>query len=93
MYDRELTIEILCQIHWSTQIIIRKFKSIDSPEDFTGSDSGMDKLDAICMQLIAIGESLKNLDKVTNKTLLRNYPQIEWKKSERHERYHLTPLF
>lgn len=40
----------------------------------------MEKLDAICMQLIAIGESLKNLDKVTGKELLCNYPQIEWKK-------------
>jgi uncharacterized protein with HEPN domain len=40
----------------------------------------MEKLDAVCMQLIAIGESLKNLDKVTNQTLLPTYPQIPWKK-------------
>ena len=32
------------------------------------------------MQLIAIGESLKNLDKVTENALLLNYPEIEWKK-------------
>jgi uncharacterized protein with HEPN domain len=40
----------------------------------------MEKLDAICMQLIAIGESLKHLDKITHKSLLPNYPRIEWKK-------------
>ena len=40
----------------------------------------MEKLDAICMQLIAIGEALKNLDKITNNSLLPNYPQIDWKK-------------
>lgn len=40
----------------------------------------MEKLDAICMQLIAIGEALKNLDKITNDSLLPNYPQIDWKK-------------
>ena len=40
----------------------------------------MEKLDAICMQLIAIGESLKNLDKVTKGVLLHQYPQIDWKK-------------
>ena len=32
------------------------------------------------MQLIAIGESLKNLDKLTSKKLLSNYPEIDWQK-------------
>jgi len=32
------------------------------------------------MKLIVIGESLKNIDKITDKKLLRLYPQIEWKK-------------
>ncbi len=31
------------------------------------------------MQLMAIGESLKNFDKITNKTLLTRYPEIDWK--------------
>jgi len=30
------------------------------------------------MLLIAICESLKNIDKITNKELLKNYPQIDW---------------
>jgi uncharacterized protein with HEPN domain len=37
----------------------------------------LEKLDAICMQLIAIGESVKHLDKVTAGGLLLRYPQIE----------------
>ena len=32
------------------------------------------------MQLIAIGESVKNLDKVTHGNLLPQYPEIEWKR-------------
>jgi uncharacterized protein with HEPN domain len=44
------------------------------------SDEGLEKLDAICMQLIALGESVKNLEKVTAGTLLPQYPKIEWKK-------------
>lgn len=32
------------------------------------------------MKLIAMGESLKNLDKVTNKSLLKKYTEIDWKK-------------
>ena len=50
-------------------------------EDFTDSDGGMEKLDSICMQF-AIGEGLKNLDKVTNNSLLPKYPQVEWKKAK-----------
>ncbi len=40
----------------------------------------MEKLDAVCMLLIAVGESLKKLDKITNGSLFPNYPQIDWKK-------------
>lgn len=39
----------------------------------------MMKLDSICMKLTAIGESIKNLDKITNKELLVKYPEIPWK--------------
>lgn len=31
------------------------------------------------MQLIAIGESLKGIDKLTNKDLLLGYPEVDWK--------------
>lgn len=80
MYDKELAIEILFQIYQATQKIQKRFEPVDSVDHFTDSEAGMEKLDAICMQLIAIGESLKNLDKVTEKGLLNKYPQIEWKK-------------
>lgn len=42
----------------------------------------MEKLDSICMLLIAIGESLKNLDKITDQSLLPLYPQIDWKRAK-----------
>lgn len=38
----------------------------------------MEKLDAACMLLIAIGESLKGFDKVTEKKVLITHPQIPW---------------
>lgn len=40
----------------------------------------MEKLDAACMVIIALGECVKTLDKLTNKELLPTYPSIEWKK-------------
>jgi len=52
---------------------------INSVDSFLSSAEGMEKLDAICMQLIAIGESIKNLDKVTDCELLKNYPEVDWR--------------
>jgi len=80
MYDRELALEILKQIYQATQTILKRFQPITSCDDFINSEWGIEKLDSICMQLIAIGESLKNFDKITNDSVLKNYPQIEWKK-------------
>lgn len=79
MFDKELVISILEQIHVSTQKVIERFSTIKSEEDFTNSNQGMVTLDAICMQLIAIGESLKNIDKMTNSTLLEQYSNVDWK--------------
>lgn len=41
--------------------------------------SGVERLESICMLLIAIGESVKRIDKITNKELLTHYPEIDWK--------------
>ena len=81
-YGRDLALEILSQILRSAQTIIKRFEPIKTAEDFVKSETGMEKLDAICMQLIAIGESLKNLDKVTKGSLLPKYQQVHWKKAK-----------
>lgn len=39
----------------------------------------MEKLDSICMQFIAVGEALKNIDKITSGDLLSGCPEIDWK--------------
>ncbi len=39
----------------------------------------MNLLDSVCMKLIAAGEGIKNLNKITNKELLPNYSEIQWK--------------
>ena len=78
-YDIELVLEILSQIKDSLDIILYRFEPIKRVEDFTGSPWGMEKLDSICMQLIAIGEGVKKIDKITKGTLFSKYPQIDWK--------------
>lgn len=52
---------------------------IRTPDDFLLTPEGREKLDAACMVIEAIGESFKNLDKITNNKLLPLYPSIEWK--------------
>ncbi len=79
MFDKKLAIEILHQILQATNTIHLRFEPIKNSDDFIYSDIGLEKLDAICMQLIAIGESLKNIDKITNRQLLKKYPEIDWK--------------
>ncbi len=81
MSEKELIVEVLNQILQSTLTIEKRFRVIKTPEDFLRDDRRLEKLDAICMQLIALGESLKNLDKITKKELLKKYPQFEWKKA------------
>ena len=79
MSDPALVHEILSQILTAARRIERRFASIQSANSFLDSDEGVDRLDAICMMLIAIGESLKNLDKVTQGNLLGRYPDVDWK--------------
>lgn len=80
MYDKELAAHILKQALNSSRTIRSRFEPVCSFDDFTSSPAGMEKFDSICMLLITIGESLKNLDKITNGKLLPEYPEIEWKK-------------
>jgi uncharacterized protein with HEPN domain len=79
MPDKALLVETLTQIFVAAQRILKRFEPIRTSDDFLKDEAGLEKLDAICMQLIAIGESLKNVDKITDKKLLSNYPAVDWK--------------
>ena len=79
MSDNSLEKEIVLQILKAIERIERRFTGIELPNDFVATDEGIDRLDAICMMLIAIGESCKQLDKISNGTLFVKYPDIDWK--------------
>ena len=81
MYNQELVKEVLNQILISTERILRRMRPIKTQEDFLKNERNLEKLDSICMQLIALGENIKNLDKITKKSLLKNYPEFEWSKA------------
>ena len=77
-----IALDILEDILSAIEKLEERTKDIHSIDDFLCSSSGMVLLDATCMLLIAIGESLKNLDKTTNGVLLPTYPSIPWKNVE-----------
>ena len=78
-YSRnDLAISILKQIEDAIERLQERTKSIKSVDDFLCSSSGMEKLDATCMLLIAIGESLKSFDKITEKKILCQDESIPW---------------
>lgn len=82
MYDKELVLEVLKQVQGAAKTLLERFEPIKSVADYTDSPAGMEKLDAACMLLISIGESLKKLDKITDKMLQKNYPKVDWKKAK-----------
>lgn len=69
---------ILHQINEALQTILKRFEPVKNVDYFTDSPEGKEKLDGICMQLIAVGESLKKIDKLTDKKLLQEYSDIDW---------------
>ena len=79
MYDKLLLKEKLEQILDAVERINRRFVGITTPNDFLATDINHDKLDAIAMLLIAVGESFKKIDKETEGSFLKKYPDIDWK--------------
>lgn len=80
MSDKKLMIlSTLEDIEFSIELILQRFEVIESSDDFLEDDKGLEKLDSISMRLVAIGEGFKNIDKLTDKKLLPNYPTVDWK--------------
>lgn len=78
MSDNNKVLIILEQINEALKTVMTRFEPVKDSNYFTDSPAGKEKLDGICMQLIAIGESLKKIDKLTNKQLFKDYIEIDW---------------
>lgn len=51
---------------------------IKSADDFLQSDEGLERMDAICMVLVATGEAVRRLDRETDGSLFARYPAVPW---------------
>src|SRR5574344_2249465 len=78
MYKKDMIISTLEDIIFSLELILKRTIDINTIDDFLNDDIGLEKLDSVAMRLVAIGEGLKNIDKLDDK-LLYQYPEIPWK--------------
>lgn len=78
MFDHDIVIDSLHKISKAIRTIIERASVIGNANDFLCSPEGMMRLDAICMNLIALGEAVKGLDKQTHGLLLSRYPEVYW---------------
>lgn len=62
-----------------TDRAIKRTASLVSKEQLTDAPENMVFFDAICLNLLVIGEKLKSLDNKTNGKYLSQYPDIPWK--------------
>ena len=79
MYNKDVVVSCLHQIQNLLDTILRRTQNVISVDDFLSTPNGMMLLDAVCMNLIALGEDVKNLDNKTDGKLLRKYSQVCWR--------------
>lgn len=69
----------LKKIETAVQRLITQNEMVKTASDYYCTPWGMERLESSCMLLMAVGESIKGLDKDTNKQLLPLYPEVDWK--------------
>lgn len=78
MYDQEIVLDSLHKIRKAIETIQERAAVVNDPNELLFSSEGTLRLDAICMNLIALGEAVKGLEKQTNGQLLSRYPEVYW---------------
>lgn len=79
MYDKAEIQDRLASILEALERIPARFRTISKPDDFLSGPTGREHLDSICMVLLAVGESFKQIDYKTEGKLLSSYPAIPWR--------------
>ena len=79
MCKSQIIESLLKKIFQTVERILANSETITSPSFYLFTPSGMERLESTCMLLIAIGEGVKGVDKLTDKKLLSFYPEMDWK--------------
>ena len=75
---RQRTISIFRQIEAAINQLTEWNRHVKTVDDYYLSSDGMQKLAASCMLIEAIGESVRQIDKITDGKLLPDRPEIPW---------------
>lgn len=78
MFDHEIVMDSLLKIRKAIETILERASVVSDPNELLTSPGGMMRIDAICMNLIALGEAVKGLDKQTHGELLPRYSEVYW---------------
>lgn len=78
MCKSQIIESLLKKIFQTVERILANSETITSPSFYLLTPSGMERLESTCMLLIAIGEGVKGVDKLTDKKLLSFYPEMDW---------------
>jgi uncharacterized protein with HEPN domain len=78
MFDSSLLREQLENVLEALERIPRRFAGVNLLDGFSQSNEDKDRLDAICMILLAVGEAFKKIDRKTEGKLLSRYPEVDW---------------
>ena len=79
MCKSQIIESLLKKISQTVERILANSETITSPSFYLLTPFGMERLESTCMLLIAIGEGVKGVDKLTDKKLLSFYPEMDWK--------------
>lgn len=77
--DQRLAASVISQMIALVETLIQRMQPVQSADDLTASEAGRLLLDAVCMQYLALGEAVKQLDKLTGFTLQVQAPDQDWK--------------
>jgi len=93
MYDKNLPLEIVEQMIDAVEIVQERCLFAKTEDDFLDTKEEQEKLDSICMKLIAVGESLKKIDTITEKKAIGQISTDRMEKIQRNKRFYISSLF
>ena len=77
--ERQLASEVIRQMITLVGSLQQRMALVQGEADLQDTETGRLLLDAVCMQYLALGEAVKQLDKLTGNTLQDQIPEQDWK--------------
>jgi uncharacterized protein with HEPN domain len=77
--ERKLAASVIRQMLSLVDSLLQRMAPVQTEADLHDSEAGRLILDAVCMQYLALGEAVKQLDKLTGNTLQDQIPVQDWK--------------